>query len=258
MRLRMSQIRDFQTWNLSNQLWIKSKQIWCSLIKDQQPATLLLVNVYHYFVTYVNSVILSKAFFFCFVLTLYFKGTDFFYFIFFNFFYYLIWNILKRLTIKNELLSLDRIPQYLRPQYLLCVSCSWSMNRGCFFRVPGLPWLSRVSVWSVGNNLFHSLTALSPLFQRLSELLKSKKPGDLQEANRLIKNMVKEVGESTDWLIWYLLSTDNKSKMMQTHFHIPRWLMCHLELLPSQTRTNTSCVSTAAKAAAHYCTFRSI
>lgn len=29
--------------------------------------------------------------------------------------------------------------------------------------------------------------------QRLSELLKSKKPEDLQEANRLIKNMVKEV-----------------------------------------------------------------
>lgn len=32
--------------------------------------------------------------------------------------------------------------------------------------------------------------------QRLAELLKSKKPGDLQEANQLIKNMVKEVPES--------------------------------------------------------------
>lgn len=29
--------------------------------------------------------------------------------------------------------------------------------------------------------------------QRLADLLKSKKPEDLQEANRLIKNMVKEV-----------------------------------------------------------------
>lgn len=29
--------------------------------------------------------------------------------------------------------------------------------------------------------------------QRLAELLKSKKPEDLEEANRLIKNMVKEV-----------------------------------------------------------------
>lgn len=38
--------------------------------------------------------------------------------------------------------------------------------------------------------------SLSSNRQRLAELLKSKKPGDLQEANQLIKNMVKEVPES--------------------------------------------------------------
>lgn len=39
-----------------------------------------------------------------------------------------------------------------------------------------------------------TVIALCSLFvQRLAELLKSKKPEDLQEANRLIKNMVKEV-----------------------------------------------------------------
>lgn len=43
--------------------------------------------------------------------------------------------------------------------------------------------------WSVGNELSVFVVSL----QRLSELLKSKKPEDLQEANRLIKNMVKEV-----------------------------------------------------------------
>lgn len=37
--------------------------------------------------------------------------------------------------------------------------------------------------------------------QRLAELLKSKKPEDLQEANRLIKNMVKEVCHFPDDVI---------------------------------------------------------
>ena len=46
----------------------------------------------------------------------------------------------------------------------------------------------------MGNKLEVLLTDGSLLsLQRLSELLKSKKPEDLQEANRLIKNMVKEV-----------------------------------------------------------------
>lgn len=60
-----------------------------------------------------------------------------------------------------------------------------------------------VSPWSVGNDLKCLLTdgSLIP-FQRLAELLKSKKPEDLQEANRLIKNMVKEVCESQKWLLY--------------------------------------------------------
>lgn len=60
-----------------------------------------------------------------------------------------------------------------------------------------------VSPWSVGNDLKCLLTdgSLIP-FQRLAELLKSKKPGDLQEANRLIKNMVKEVCENQKWLLF--------------------------------------------------------
>ncbi len=44
-------------------------------------------------------------------------------------------------------------------------------------------------------------------WQLLAELLRSKNPEDLQEANRLIKNMVKEVRGSLDvikMLIWYL------------------------------------------------------
>lgn len=45
-------------------------------------------------------------------------------------------------------------------------------------------WETSLCVYSDGH-----LVSL----QRLSELLKSKKPEDLQEANRLIKNMVKEV-----------------------------------------------------------------
>lgn len=43
------------------------------------------------------------------------------------------------------------------------------------------------------NEVGLQLAEDSLFLQRLAELLKSKKPEDLQEANRLIKNMVKEV-----------------------------------------------------------------
>lgn len=43
------------------------------------------------------------------------------------------------------------------------------------------------------GNVLNVRYLLSGSLQRLSELLKSKKSEDLQEANRLIKNMVKEV-----------------------------------------------------------------
>lgn len=66
---------------------------------------------------------------------------------------------------------------------------------GLFFQGLGAAMdLLPVSWQSVGNNIECLLTDgshISP--QRLAELLKSKKPEDLQEANRLIKNMVKEV-----------------------------------------------------------------
>lgn len=45
---------------------------------------------------------------------------------------------------------------------------------------------------TAGNKL--EFSDISFIFlQKLAKLLKSKKPEDLQEANRLIKNMVKEV-----------------------------------------------------------------
>lgn len=49
-------------------------------------------------------------------------------------------------------------------------------------------------LWEICGRLNYLLSDGSHIsVQRLAELLKSKKPEDLQEANRLIKNMVKEV-----------------------------------------------------------------
>lgn len=82
-------------------------------------------------------------------------------------------------------------PKQFMTACLLCAASRWSMNEVCFskvweLRMAGLPVAGR----SVGNS-DRLISALFP--QRLAELLKSKKPEDLQEANRLIKNMVKEV-----------------------------------------------------------------
>lgn len=65
------------------------------------------------------------------------------------------------------------------------------MDEVCFFRVWELLQDFPLGNELVGNELYSDGHLVS--LQRLSELLKSKKPEDLQEANRLIKNMVKEV-----------------------------------------------------------------
>lgn len=56
-------------------------------------------------------------------------------------------------------------------------------------RAAGAP----VPLWSPQVGCYLSLSLWYLLFQLLAKLLKSKNPDDLQEANKLIKSMVKEV-----------------------------------------------------------------
>lgn len=82
---------------------------------------------------------------------------------------------------------------FIAPKCSSCIDCSWCM--GGFFRVTHVLWCCCFclgNLWQMALTV-HSLRPSLINLQRLAELLKSKKPEDLQEANWLIKNMVKEV-----------------------------------------------------------------
>lgn len=96
---------------------------------------------------------------------------------------------------------MSRSSTFLRvaPECSSCIHCSWCM--GGFLRVTHVVWCCCFclrNLWQMALTVYSLRPSLINL-QRLAVLLKSKRPEDLQEANWLIKNMVKEVSVRTTW-----------------------------------------------------------